>query len=792
MIQIDRHKIAKPEFFSSKEYERLQQEIHEFYELHKNSRAQRTFTEGYLPSEVPDALAELFDHKCAFCESALRRGKPGYESYLQRFRPMNYAQGFDSKEIDQDHYWWLTYEWENLYMICHSCQRFKSNVFPVNGKRATIKTAIIEISDKENAYLIDPCLGNPNRYFRFDIDTYEIKTRLEKDSFLSSNKVLGKHVENLNTKAEATIQILGLNRKDLIKDRQYIATEIKHDVEMLLGNSKKSDISKNIADNWNDILVGNSKKNHLAFRKALLEHHLEDKEIYSIVANLVDSNQSYFNQNQQQQQIQSQMPPSPSAEQSVKGGDIFESMSFPLEETAEGLSRDKTKAPKVKKAIFKEKDDKYYASILKNVYLDKIVLKNFKCFSDLTLQLPSYAEDTSEEPWLVFLGENGVGKSSVLKAIAIALMGQEYLDVLGIEVEDVLKYGKQSGHIKVFGKGNEEEYSVTFNKRKNEIKASIQKPPAFIIGYGSTRLLPIGNLQPEKDHPSYLKIKNLFDASISLSDANDWFLNSNRKTFNQVSKTLKNLLLLDDLDSIKRSPTKGEIYIKYHHSGDQINIKHLSDGYKSIFAVAIDMIYTLSQENIVYELAEGIVLVDEIGTHLHPRWKMEIIERLRNTFPKIQFIITTHEPLCLRGLKEHEVVVLKRDEDNAIIAISDLPDPSSLRIDQLLTSEYFGLNSTMDSNTEKEFERYYELLAIEDADRTKKQIEEIEALQKVLPQKKRLGQDAREDLMYHAIDELLAKKMKSKKLKIVDDDIKEKTILKVQDIWKNISAKNKL
>jgi len=46
--------------------------------------------------------------------------------------------------------------------------------------------------------------------------------------------------------------------------------------------------------------------------------------------------------------------------------------------------------------------------------------------------------------------------------------------------------------------------------------------------------------------------------------------------------------------------------------------------------------------------------------------------------------------------------------------------------------------------------------------------------------------------MYHAIDELLAKKMKSKKLKIVDDNIKEEAILKVQDIWKNISAKNKL
>ena len=795
MIKVDRHKIAKPKFFSSKEYEQLQEEINAFYSLHKNSRAQRTFSEGYIPSEVSDALAELSDHKCTMCESTLRRGKPGYESYLQRFRPSSYAQGFDSKEIDQDHYWWLTYEWENLYLICHACQRFKSNLFPVEGKRASIKTPYSEISKKESAYLIDPCAEDPSQFFDFDLEKCEIipkKTDTYPDFLLKSND-FSNQLEANKQRAKATIQILGLNRTDLIDERLYNASIIEQEINDL---KYTGDNTVEIARDWNHILLGDSKKNHLAFRKALISNYLEnDKELYDRVASLVDEKDSYFNEDAPTQQQQQQTPPSSIiiGSSNIKGGgNIFESMSSPLEQTEEGYSRDKTKAPKVKKAIFQKKEDAYYASILKNVYLDRIELKNFKCFSNLTLQLPSYADNTSEEPWLVFLGENGVGKSSVLKAIAIALMGQEYLDVLGITVRDVLKYNTYSGHIKVFGKGNEEVYSVTFNKRKNEIKASIQKPPAFIIGYGSTRLLPTGNLQPEKDHPSYLKIKNLFDPSVSLSNAKEWFLDTNRKTFNQVSKTLKNLLLLDDLDSIKRSPKKGEIYIKYHQSGDNINIDHLSDGYKSIFAVAIDMIYTLSQENIVYELAEGIVLIDEIGTHLHPRWKMEIIERLRNTFPKIQFIITTHEPLCLRGLKEHEVVVLKRDDENAIIAISDLPDPSTLRIDQLLTSEYFGLNSTMDSKTEKEFERYYELLAIEETDRTEAEIKEIEALQKVLPQKKRLGQDAREDLMYHAIDELLAKKMKSKKLKIVDDDIKEKTILKVQDIWKNISAKNKL
>ncbi|MEM6719601.1 MAG: AAA family ATPase [Bacteroidota bacterium] len=793
MIKLDRLKITKPKFFSSKEYEKLQQEINDFYSLHKNSRAQRTFTEGYISNEVSDALAELQNYKCATCETPLRLEKSGYTRYLDRFRPMNYTQGFESMDISADHYWWLTYEWENLYLICDNCRRNKSNKFPVNGKRAAMKTPHDQILLKENSYLIDPYYEEPSEFFDFDLETCEIIPKKVESypNFLMISDEFSAQIEANIERARATIKILELNRGDLIDER----FKIFYAVQQEASNLKSSNYNAaEIANDWNEILLDQSKKEHLAFRKALINQYLkDDKELNSILSNLIDPKESYFNQiSPQQQQQQMQIPPNPSPIQNIKGGDVFESMSFPLEELEQGYTRDKKKPPKTKKVIFQKKDSEYYASILKNVYLDKIELKNFKCFSNLTLQLPSYSDDTSVEPWLVFLGENGVGKSSVLKAIAIALMGQEYLDVLGITVSDVLKYGKQSGHIKVYGKGHNEVYTVTFNKKKNEIKANIQQPPAFIIGYGSTRLLPIGNLQPEKNHPSYLKVKNLFDASVSLSNAKDWLLNSGLKTFNQASRTLKNLLLLDDLDAIRRSPKRGEINIKYHQSGDIINIEHLSDGYKSIFALAIDMIYTLSQENIVYELAEGIVLIDEIGTHLHPRWKMEIIERLRNTFPKIQFIITTHEPLCLRGLKQNEVVVLKRDEENAIIAISDLPDPSTLRIDQLLTSEYFGLNSTMDSKTEKEFERYYELLAIEEEDRTEAEISEIEALQQVLPQKKRLGQDAREDLMYHAIDELLAKKMKSKKLKIVDDDIKEKTILKVQDIWKNISAKNKL
>lgn len=766
MIQIDRQKVKKPEFFYSKEYERLQQEIRDFYGMHKNSRAQRTFSVGYVPSEVIESLANLFDEKCAFCESKLRRGKPGFESYLHRFRPDSYAQGFDSKEVAQDHYWWLTYEWENLYMCCHSCSRFKSNMFPVDGKRAPLQTIHRYISTKEKALLIDPCTDDPSDFFEFRIDSFEI---YPKTAFYPDFLQQFPNIEPIKERAKATIQVFGLNREDLVYERKIVREELGEQFNQLVESPKQF---YDTVIEWKDILEKKSTKNHVLFRHAVISHFINDKEVQNRLGSIMSEFESYITpdydditQSDNYINIKQEAP-----NQEIKGLN-FENLPVNI-------------SPEIE--LPEEIEETPFNGILNNVYLDRIELKNFKCFSDLTLKLPDYSGDTSSEPWLVFLGENGVGKSSVLKAIALALMGQKYLDKLNLEVNDLLKYGKQKGFIRVYGKGKDEFYEITFNKKEGNIVSNIHHPSAFLIGYGSTRLLPIGNLQPEQDHPNYIKVKNLFDASISLSDAKEWFLNTDRKTFNEVSRSLKSLLLLHDEDSIKRSIVNKQISIKYHQTGDTINIDHLSDGYKSVFAIAIDMIHTLSKENIVYSLAEGIVLVDEVGTHLHPRWKMEVIERLRGTFPKIQFIITTHEPLCLRGILENEVVVLRRDEENAIVAITDLPNPSSLRVDQLLTSKYFGLNSTMDAETEANFNEYYHLLAKEKSERNKDDDKRIKELKEKIENLKymRFGDNPREEIIYQVVDELLAKEMRNNNLKINVKNIKEEAVSRVRMLWK--------
>lgn len=114
------------------------------------------------------------------------------------------------------------------------------------------------------------------------------------------------------------------------------------------------------------------------------------------------------------------------------------------------------------------------------------------------------------------------------------------------------------------------------------------------------------------------------------------------------------------------------------------------------------------------EVAEAIVLIDEVETHLHPRWKMRVMTALREAMPRVQFICTTHDPLCLRGMKNGEVRLLQRDSNHEIQIYSDLPDITTLRIEQILSSDYFGLSSTEDPEQDYIIRRLAELSGIDE------------------------------------------------------------------------------
>jgi predicted ATP-binding protein involved in virulence len=431
-----------------------------------------------------------------------------------------------------------------------------------------------------------------------------------------------------------------------------------------------------------------------------------------------------------------------------------------------------------------------YPSLLtKYIRLERLVLKNYKCFDGLDLAFtaqPTYNDlDQLQQPWLLLLGENGVGKSSILKAITLALMGAnkqieltEYLNPSGL-----LKRGKKNGFIQLrYNDG--EETLISFSNRSQTIKNSLKEPITNLIAYGSIRLLPKNELKPEKGIFDGVKVGNLFDYTISLENATQWLLNVKKDDFDKAAITIKDLMLLPTDALLVKDHTHKQIMVKYPDK-PAMAIDQLSDGYRSIYALAVDIIATLSSENISYDLAEGIILIDEIETHLHPRWKMQVVERLRYAFPKLQFIVSTHEPLCLRGLQKDEAVVLRQGEVHEVVAVTDLPDPSKLRIDQILTSEFFGLKSTMDVRTEKIFEEYYSILAKNQNDRSPEEIERSFELNRQIARIKYLGNDTREDLVYYVIDELLAQQVKKDGMKMTE--LKIAALERVQKIWNTIN-----
>jgi predicted ATP-binding protein involved in virulence len=110
-------------------------------------------------------------------------------------------------------------------------------------------------------------------------------------------------------------------------------------------------------------------------------------------------------------------------------------------------------------------------------------------------------------------------------------------------------------------------------------------------------------------------------------------------------------------------------------------------------------------------LAEpAVVLVDEIDLHMHPRWQRQIIGDLTELFPSTQLIVTAHSPLVVQAAGDANIVLLRREGDHVVID----NDPEVLRnwrIDQILTSELFGLESARPPQIEAPLKQRRQILA---------------------------------------------------------------------------------
>ena len=321
----------------------------------------------------------------------------------------------------------------------------------------------------------------------------------------------------------------------------------------------------------------------------------------------------------------------------------------------------------------KNKDiEKEEISIIKDIKIE-----NF--FSIKNLKLGNL-EDKKE---IYILGENGDGKTLLLQAIAIALIGTQK------DGQEKFREIKSAFDLNVLDSSDNSYNANEINIYKN------------MFAYGANRN---NNCQLKEDETGYL---SLFDNALDLKDPIKWLINlehselrgdKNVLSLDEAKLMIQNLLNSDVVIDII-SPTE----IIFTEKGSPVEFDRLSAGYKGVITIICDMLVRLS-ENQPYVTNindyQGIVLIDEVELHLHPKWKYDFVNKLRTIFPLIQFIFTTHSPTVILGASK-EAVFYKIYKDDGEVCISEQIKNEGYTNNSLISSPLFDLKSITSRDFDK-------------------------------------------------------------------------------------------
>jgi len=332
------------------------------------------------------------------------------------------------------------------------------------------------------------------------------------------------------------------------------------------------------------------------------------------------------------------------------------------------------------------------------MYIQSLELKNFKGIESMHLEMNGKST--------VLFGINGVGKSSALLAANILfsniinrIVANRFKQGINIELEDIT-FGKPGTAITgdfLFDTNRKITYYRGMERKthrrihdKNELdnlnqmfqdkylKSEKTNMP-ILVNYGVNRSVVEVPLRIRTTHifDKVSSLQNAIESKIDFRTFFEWFryqedFENEKKTrdnleYTDVSLKAAKFAIMSFFEGftnlrIERKP----LAMKVTKNNQSLRIEQLSDGEKCTLALFGDLARRLALANPSLKNplnGEGIALIDEIELHMHPQWQRKILFALKNTFPNIQFLITTHSPQVLGETNdEYNLFLLNRQE----------------------------------------------------------------------------------------------------------------------------------
>jgi hypothetical protein len=309
----------------------------------------------------------------------------------------------------------------------------------------------------------------------------------------------------------------------------------------------------------------------------------------------------------------------------------------------------------------------------------------------------------SNSPFIFITGDNGTGKTSLLKAIAFALGYKFYQEYYSLENPT------WQVKCKVLIRGSSHNYRINMDG----VMTDEVLPDIPFCCYGAFRLDIEDSLYPVNNQVNEDRLhafRSLFFTDAIFRDLNRWLIGSLAGSDALASdrySSIKKLLIkvIPNIYNITESTWDDRRVLLYHELDSEgnrvkggVTFRKLSSGIRSLIVLLGDMMIRLfeqQQEIRDPSMLAGIVLIDEIDIHLHPKWQRKLPQILHEYFPYVQFIVTTHSPVPLLGAPGNSrLFVVKRESKSGICAERlDAKVPlRNLLPNTILTSPIFGFD----------------------------------------------------------------------------------------------------